>query len=77
MTDELIVFANGSKENSILFQNLRFNNIPVSYALRPFPALIFPIAGFLAPRGDPYLFCLTTIALSRGFDFFIQPIKRF
>ena len=62
--------------NRQLFSNSSFHHIPVSYAPRPFPALIFPIADPLAPRADPYLLCLTAIALSRGFDFFLQPMKR-
>ena len=52
------------------FLNFGFNDIPVSYAPRPSPALIFPIAGLLPPREDPYLLYLATIALSRSFDSF-------
>ena len=74
MNHDWIVCVKGSKSPRVL--NFRFNDIPVSYAPRPFPTLIYPIAGLLIPRADPYLLCLTALALSRGFDFFLQPIKR-
>ena len=69
MSHDWIVCVNGSYSlNRQLFSNSSFHHIPVSYAPRPFPALIFPIAGLLTPREDPYLLYLATIALSRSFD---------